>query len=207
MVAVGDRRAVRSRAAIRASFVGLVLEKGFRSVTIDEILARAEIARGTFYAHYRDKDDLLLSIAREVAADREQLMPAIEDAQPQGFSGLPVLRIFEHAEQERATYQVILRGEGDGAALRELTDAVARKAEETFTERARRFGAAPRIPLDVMARAWAGEIVGVLTWWVEGGSNQTAAEITRQLRDLSVYGRAWASGLSSRDFSPESSAI
>ncbi|MEU0932545.1 MULTISPECIES: TetR/AcrR family transcriptional regulator [unclassified Embleya] len=194
-----DRRVRRSRRALRQALVDLVLEKGFQPITVEEITARADVARATFYAHYRDKDDLLVGIVRDLAEDRERLLPAVVQAQTRGFTGLPVRYIFEHAEQERDVYRVILRGEGDGRALREFTAIICDRVEQVFRERAEEHGATPRVPLDVVARAWTGELVGVLTWWVEADTGYSATEITTHLRDLSVYGRVWASGLAPAD--------
>ncbi|MCX4723169.1 TetR/AcrR family transcriptional regulator [Streptomyces sp. NPDC090052] len=194
-----DRRVRRTRHALRSALVGLVLDHGFHAITVEELTERADVARATFYSHYRDKEDLLVDVVRELAADRERLLPAVEQAQAQGFTGLPVLYIFQHAEQEKPVYRVILRGEGDGRALREFTEIICDRVERLFRERAGELGVTPRIPFDVIARAWTGELIGMLTWWVENDTGYSAAEITGHLRDLSVYGRVWASGLTPSD--------
>ncbi|MEV0123079.1 TetR/AcrR family transcriptional regulator [Streptomyces sp. NPDC050703] len=195
----GDRRVRRTRAALRRALVELVLEKGFQAVTVEEITERADVGRATFYAHCHDKEDLLVGIVRDLAEDRERLLPAVRQARTRGFTGLPVKYIFEHAEQERDVYRVVLRGEGDGRALREFTDLVRAHAEAAFRARTEQLDVVPRIPLDVVARAWTGELVGLLTWWVENDTGYSAADITAHLRDLSVYGRVWATGLAPSD--------
>ncbi|QES03157.1 TetR/AcrR family transcriptional regulator [Streptomyces venezuelae] len=199
MKPAGDRRVRRTRAALRQALVELVLDKGFHAVTVEEVTERADVGRATFYAHYRDKEDLLVGIVRDLAEDRERLLPAVRQAHAEGFTGLPVKYVFEHAEQEKPVYQVILRGEGDGRALREFTDLIRTHAEAAFRARVAQLGVTPRIPLDVVARAWTGELIALLTWWVENDTGYSAAEITAHLRDLSVYGRVWATGLTPSD--------
>ncbi|WP_455907688.1 TetR/AcrR family transcriptional regulator [Streptomyces hydrogenans] len=199
MKPAGDRRVRRTRAALRQALVELVLDKGFHAVTVEEITERADVGRATFYAHYRDKEDLLVGVVRDLAEDRERLLPAVRQAHAEGFTGLPVKYIFEHAEQEKPVYQVILRGEGDGRALREFTDLIRTDAEAAFRARVEQLAVTPRIPLDIVARAWTGELIGLLTWWVENDTGYGAAEITAHLRDLSVYGRVWATGLTPSD--------
>ena len=199
MKPAGDRRVRRTRAALRQALVELVLDKGFHAVTVEEITERADVGRATFYAHYRDKEDLLVGVVRDLAEDRERLLPAVRQAHAEGFTGLPVKYIFEHAEQEKPVYQVILRGEGDGRALREFTDLIRTHAEAAFRARVEPLAVTPRIPLDIVARAWTGELIGLLTWWVENDTGYGAAEITAHLRDLSVYGRVWATGLTPSD--------
>lgn len=60
-----DRRAKRSVRLIKQAFRELVEEKGFEAVTVQDIADRADVNRGTFYAHFPDKYALLDLIIRE----------------------------------------------------------------------------------------------------------------------------------------------
>lgn len=51
---MGDRRAVRTRAAIKEAFLNLLNTKTISKITIMEISELANIGRGTFYLHYQD---------------------------------------------------------------------------------------------------------------------------------------------------------
>jgi len=54
-----DPRVKRTRNLILTAFEELLPEKGFRSLTVQDITDKAEINRATFYAHFNDKYDLL----------------------------------------------------------------------------------------------------------------------------------------------------
>ena len=56
-----DRRVGRTRRLMHEALMALIVEKGYETVTVQDILDRADVGRSTFYAHYRDKDELLLS--------------------------------------------------------------------------------------------------------------------------------------------------
>ena len=56
-----DRRVVRTRGTLGDALVELMQEKSFDEITVQQVLDRAGVGRSTFYAHYRDKDDLFLS--------------------------------------------------------------------------------------------------------------------------------------------------
>jgi len=49
-----NRNARRSRQMIREAFEELLEEKGFHKITVTDIVARADLNRSTFYAHYPD---------------------------------------------------------------------------------------------------------------------------------------------------------
>ncbi len=60
-----DRRARRTRQMLQQAFKEVVSEKGFRATTVQDITERADVNRGTFYAHFEDKYALLDSVIRE----------------------------------------------------------------------------------------------------------------------------------------------
>ena len=60
-----DPRVKRTRKLLTQAFFELVNEKGFQSITVQDIADRAEVNRATFYAHFEDKFDMLDSFIRE----------------------------------------------------------------------------------------------------------------------------------------------
>lgn len=54
-----DPRITRTRALLEQAFMELIEEKGFASLSVQEITDRAGINRATFYAHFADKYALL----------------------------------------------------------------------------------------------------------------------------------------------------
>jgi AcrR family transcriptional regulator len=60
-----DRRAGRTRQLLRQAFIEVAQEKGLMAVSIQEIAERANVSRGTFYAHYADKYALIEALVRE----------------------------------------------------------------------------------------------------------------------------------------------
>ncbi len=54
-----DPRVKRTRSLILGAFEGLLAEKGFKSISVQDVTNRAQINRATFYAHFADKYALL----------------------------------------------------------------------------------------------------------------------------------------------------
>jgi len=59
MTAKPDRRTERTRAALMAAFVEMLLSEGYEAVTVERIAERANVGRSTFYLHYTGKEDML----------------------------------------------------------------------------------------------------------------------------------------------------
>src|SRR5258707_11646071 len=56
-----DARVKRTRDQLGNALIQLIVEKPINDVTVQDVLDRAQVGRSTFYLHYRDKDDLLVS--------------------------------------------------------------------------------------------------------------------------------------------------
>lgn len=54
-----DRRSERTEQALMRAFVDLLLGQGYDSVTVEDIAARANVGRSTFYMHHRNKEAIL----------------------------------------------------------------------------------------------------------------------------------------------------
>ncbi|MFC0135970.1 hypothetical protein CR105_01425 [Massilia eurypsychrophila] len=54
-----DRRSQRTRAALQAAFVQLLLKDGYDELKIGAVAKTANVGRSTLYEHYRTKQDLL----------------------------------------------------------------------------------------------------------------------------------------------------
>ncbi|MBI1238798.1 MAG: TetR family transcriptional regulator [Alphaproteobacteria bacterium] len=67
-----DRRRRKSRAALLAAGEGLFARHGVDAVSVDEIVAAADVAKGTFYNHFESKDDLSRAIASAIRAEVEE---------------------------------------------------------------------------------------------------------------------------------------
>ncbi len=71
-VAAPSRRArkkERTRAQIYGAAMQLFLARGYDAVTIEEICAAADVARGTFFLHFPTKDALLGEYGRQASAE------------------------------------------------------------------------------------------------------------------------------------------
>src|SRR5438105_749468 len=71
-----DPRVIRTRQLLREALVAIILEKGYDATSIQDIAERAGLRRATFYLHYKDKDELLLSMLRDTLEALMQQMEA-----------------------------------------------------------------------------------------------------------------------------------
>ncbi len=66
------RSSIRSKTLIRSALVSLMQEKPFEKITITDIVRKADINRGTFYAHFKDSREVLDRIRTDALHEMEE---------------------------------------------------------------------------------------------------------------------------------------
>ena len=167
-----DRRVTRTRRLLREALLSLILEKGYESVTIEELAERAELARGTFYLHYRDKEDLLLAIVGERIDDlMDQIseLPLSSWQLPEDGVAQPIALTFQHAADHANLYRIVLRGEVTFSISKRLRAIIMEAAGGFLNFKLDKEGLAldPKIPPRAYISYLAGSWMGTIGWWLE----------------------------------------
>ena len=160
-----DPRAARTRDRLGDALLQLLLTKPFEEITVQEVLARAQVSRSTFYEHYRDKNDLFLSDADEFFEALSTLLARRRDPSPRVA---PVAELFAHVAEARALYAALMES-GRMHDLRELGEAHFARGIAERLARPRGGGPLPVEARTALAHALAGSLFSLLAWWVRQG--------------------------------------
>jgi AcrR family transcriptional regulator len=180
-----DRRAVRTRKALHAALLALILRKDYEAITVQDIIDEADVSRSTFYAHYTGKEDLLRRGFERFRADlMEGRRGAV--AGSDGAPGEPLrfsLAMFEHACEYKQIYRALVGGRGGTIAVNEL--------RRVLTEVVRKDQPRPHddtVPPDVRIRFIVDTFVTMLTWWLERNPGKSPSEVNAIFRRLVIHG-------------------
>src|SRR5215831_9099556 len=175
-----DRRVRRSRRLLQEALLQLVLEKGYDKVTVQDILDRADVGRATFYAHFRDKDDLLVSGSeqlREVL--REQMAAFLAAGGEQPTERLVVTRVlFEHAARNRQLYRALIGNRGGGVILRQAQRDLTALFREHLEQAAAQQRVQPAAPVEIVVQYVVGALLALLTWWLDNDLGYSPAQMS-----------------------------
>jgi AcrR family transcriptional regulator len=175
-----DRRVIRTKRALGAALVELMLAEKFDAITVQRVLERAKVGRTTFYAHYRNTDDLLLS-------DVERFFGMLETHfEKPGIAGrrvAPVAELLQHMRDVRE-FQRALERSGKREVVYELFAGYLAKMI------ARRIAAlvpdadALSVPIPVAARMFAGALVELLRWSLNRDSTHSPAWVDARYHEI-----------------------
>ena len=77
-------KSARTRARLMDAAVRVFARVGFEAASVNEIAQAADVANGTFYLHFKDKDEIVTAVAFRIAGDvarqLDEAMSGIDDA-------------------------------------------------------------------------------------------------------------------------------
>ena len=168
-----DRRVRRTRDVLGDALVELIREKPFDEITVQQVLDRAGVSRSTFYAHYRDKNDLFLG---DVEDFFEMMATHLTRSGEVSNRVAPVRELFGHISQVRDFYAALVAaglihdtmelGQGHFArGIEQRLSALCPTGKGLSTQRS------------AVAYALAGALLSLLSWWIDHGMRTSPAEM------------------------------
>jgi AcrR family transcriptional regulator len=163
---VKDRRIEKTQRLLREALVSLIHEKNYDTIVVKEILHRANVGRSTFYTHFRDKDELLVSGIHEIihSAESQRQRPLTKPYEKIIWFSRP---IFEYLNDHRV--RGLARRPTTGRAIHEQLQRVL--AELISNDVTKGFGGrrkiAPQVPPGLLVEYVVSTFILVLNWWVE----------------------------------------
>ena len=200
-----DRRVQRTQQLLRNALFALIKEKGFEKLSVQDIIDRANAGRATFYAHFDNKEDLLLS-------GFEALRTSLRKRQREALSSQSSVDdrvlaysydLLAHVNEYRHLFRA-MSGKRSGAAvqnvLHKLTVDLVRDDLRSMADRAER----PRAVDDAVVEFIAGGLFGLLLWWLGNHAKLSVEELNALFRRFAIPAAKAAGDLSDnsrlRDF-------
>lgn len=163
-----DRRVRRTQTALAQALIALSLEKGYASVSIREITARAGIGYATFFRHYPDKESLLTAVLDVFVAELTALLEASNDGDPAASGEL----IFHYVGEHHELCRVLLGSRSGGELVRQLYSAGMRPMLAGQPEQAGSVA-----PAALIAHYSVSATVALIEWWFENSMALTPARM------------------------------
>lgn len=151
-----DRRVQRTHRELHEALITLIIERGWDKVSVQEICDRADVGRSTFYVHFADKEELLLSGFDHLHAS----MDAVRGAAKGKFAFAEAL--IEHAQENLRLFRAVVGKRSGQMVLRRFRDVVVRLVDADL--QTLKLGDEERA---LVARYIGGGFVEILTNWLD----------------------------------------
>lgn len=174
-----DRRQKRTRDAIFKAFSGLLAQKSYDKITVQEIIDAANVGRTTFYAHFEAKDCLLKELCAELF---DHIMRSAADCThthgPYAGGGAPepvFCHLLQHLQENDKNILGLLSCENSELFLRYFKDSLNQLLSSQIVDWVKH---GPRqIPQDFLSNHISSAFVDMVQWWLRGGRKQPPEQL------------------------------
>ena len=181
MSANKDRRSQRTRQSLSEALVALIREKDYNSITVGDIIERANVGRSTFYAHYHDKDDLFLGELDRVI---DVLGRGILHEPQEENSLFPSLGLFRHIREEYELYKALMWGPGIDLLIKHVQKSLSEKIAQNLLKSGKEFNVATPI----LANYITGSFLTLLKWWLDNKMIYSPEQMDEIFKKLTLPG-------------------
>lgn len=161
-----DRRATRTRQAIRTALLDMMSEADYDRVSIKDLTKRAGIGYATFFRHYESKDHLMAQILTELIDDLDRRL------QPGMTTYEEILTLYKFVQEKREICLAALKLPRSNQASIVAWKRIDALALERFMARKDW-----KIPLDVSINHLVASLWGVIRWWLKDGEHYSPEQI------------------------------
>ncbi|HDX9576842.1 TPA: TetR/AcrR family transcriptional regulator [Bacillus pseudomycoides] len=194
-----DPRVKRTRQAIRDALISLIHEKGFDSITVQDIAEKATVNRATFYSHYYDKYDLLdksieemlttfADILKPKELDKSEFPLTLDTPHPSFLS------LFSHIAENAFFYQVMLGENGIPKFSSRMMKAIQTNLLLSLSISQPNEDQLA-VPRDILISYVTGAHLGMIISWLKQNMPYTPHYMALQLARLIILGPYTAAGL------------
>lgn len=178
-----DRRTQRTRQALIHALLSLMDARHYDQISVQDIVQQANVGRSTFYAHYQNKDELLMGGFDYLL---ERLVHQM-DFNAQGQLVFDTCLLFQHAYGHYEIYRTLVWGSGFELLIKDGHAALSQKIEarlEVLLDGRR----TPAFSLPILSSTLAGGLLVLLKWWLDHKMPNSPAEMDAAFQQLLMPG-------------------
>lgn len=173
-----DPRIIRSKTALREALLQLMAQKSFAAISITDIVKHAKYNRGTFYANYVNKEDLLDDMISELIKDLLQSFRAPYEKLnvffPHELHANSIM-IFEHIAQRSNIYAILAKSD----VLPALREKIFVSMKQILTEEL--VYEESDVDQELLAIYSLHALLGLIFYWIESGFVHSPSYMQEQL--------------------------
>ncbi len=162
------------------AFAEVLLEKEYSDVRIQDVLDKSGIARSTFYAHYKTKEDLLKSICTSIFG--HVFSHSLEEEQSHDFSKSSIFdykhfitHIFYHLHDKKTLVHAIMLSQSKDTFLNYLKSGLTELATACVDNN---FVKSKNIPKSLRVSSIIENFVIILQYWDDTAYAETPEHLT-----------------------------
>ena len=170
-----DRRQRKTRTSVFNAFISLLEEKDYGSITVQDIIDRADIGRATFYAHFKTKDDLLRALCNELFSHRAESLNHHDEGAGSEVRANIFLHLTVHIMRNDDSMLTLLSSENNDIFYSNFKEDMCGLVRELIDDG--NLMCRSGLPESYLVNHVASTFVETINWWISNGKKETAEQL------------------------------
>lgn len=180
----GNRRIIYTKKVISESLLELLKTNEIHKITVTDICKKADINRGTFYAHYKDPFDLLESMENNLF---NKIIDYINETQPEKYKDILLLKVLELIKENKELCKIIICKQNDSRILNRILY-IARNANlQQLIDSSTHSKKFDETRMEYLIKYSVGGTLAVIQNWLENDLIESPKEITEIIDDINKF--------------------
>ncbi len=173
-----DQRVLKTQKLLKTALSGLLKTKGYEDISVNDLTSEAGIGYRTFYRHYLNIDDFIISYIREELSEFQKHMIPGLDNESQVNNGV---LLFEHVDQNREIFLLLFESKQADNLIQLLKERAVKASipiMERFTD--------DKNLIDLITSHIVSSIISLIKWWIENDGVYTIEYMGRIYSELII---------------------
>ncbi|MCX2186712.1 TetR/AcrR family transcriptional regulator [Limosilactobacillus pontis] len=177
-----DPRVIKTRNSLRKALVYLMRRDKIENISVQKITETANLTRGTFYLHYRDKQDFIESAMKDILDDFfAQVMVDSENfglSKERTVQVISLQKAFQYIENNADIFDVLLNDENNNGFYERFYNRLANYLTtygNVITDNQKQL----EVPLNLQISFIGSAFLGLISHWLEDGMIYTSRYMTQ----------------------------
>ena len=178
-----DPRVIKTRNSLRKALVYLMRREKLEDISVQKITETANITRGTFYLHYKDKQDFIQSAIQEIIDDFfNQVMIDSNFSKERTVKVFSLRKAFQYIGNNADIFDVLLNNEKNNFFYEQLYNRLANEMTH-FNEQVNK-NQQLKVPLNLQISFVDSAFLGLVSRWLEDGMIYTPRYMTQSVAKM-----------------------
>lgn len=182
-----DPRVIKTHNSLRKALVYLMRREKIENISVQKITETANITRGTFYLHYRDKQDFIESAMKDILDDFfDQVMVDSEDyslSKERTVQVISLQKAFQYIENNADIFDVLLNNENNTGFYEQFYNRLADYLT-TYGNVVNDNQKQLMVPVNLQISFIVSAFLGLVSHWLEDGMIYTSRYMTQSTEKM-----------------------
>lgn len=178
-----DRRILKTRQAIQEALFSLMLEKQYSKITIQDIIDRANVGRSTFYSHFTEKDELLISNIEHILKMLNSYIVSFIESTGDKSKVISIIELFEHVKQNSRIIKGLFKSESSDLFF-DKAQAYCNDGIEQYLSSKLNKEDKTKVPIAILTNHISSSSLCLLKWWVMNDMPYSPLQMDKYFQEL-----------------------